>query len=979
MRLLPVFLLLFSCLAWGQSGRFIWPTQGKVINGFDLTRKGIDIAGKSGQPVVAASSGIVLYAKNMRGYGNMIIIDHGESMVTAYAHNKAILVREGQTVTQGQPIAEMGDSDSDTVKLRFQIRHMGQPIDPMALLVVPTNENQISSQEKSNLATLNQTGTVFWRTSLATKANQSWKHGGTVLNVAFSPDGKKILASSTYGDVILIDLLSGGILQSWKHEKSVRGIAFGPDGKCILTSSEDGITALRDIVSGKTLWTLKKKEGITSAVFSPDGKKILVGYFDRDVSLIDSESSKTLQNWQHENTIYSVAFSPDAKQILIGSVDGTVILRDLTSGEILKKWKHDLVVTSVAFSPNGKQLLTGSWDKTAVLRDVASGKEIHIWKHEHNVNSVSFSRDGRQVLSASWDKTAVLRDADSGKTVQIFTFEDSVMSAVISPDGQQALTGLWNSTVVLKNIKYPLYKALVLELNHATNTYQLLPLEFSNRKVELDGIRPIKDEFETVAQFNQRVAKWNAAAEKLNADIQAHYAKLGPLPLDKRTQAFERALSRAYGNPELHDVRYDPETARFFATLKASLDPEFNRLVSIPVPNDQAKAVKAKLTSAENGLEVELRVTDQNELIWGQPRVRLDGKIIVADYIDKDFVPPVTTAIASDPQLKTILPPPIATLPSSPDVKVIDDPNINKLQMEVLQKEREQAALAARESEEKRLRERLAELNRQTKPEFEDDLPKLLAKAPASKPNPKLHVLAIGINDYADVPDVPFADRSAQQFAEIAKKLLGAEPQNIIVLTDSQATLGRLLGRLNTLLNRLGPEDQLLFYYAGHGVPAKDGSGAFLLAQDGGSGSYEQLPLQLGHLYKAIAKSKVGQAKIFIDACFSGRSGKDTIVFEGIAPVVPKVDQSFPDSQRLAVLTAGRGDQFSNQDKARGHRLFSYHLMRLLLEDGAKLEIAQLHKRLRDVVLNESRRIGPEFEQEPDLQGNGRMVVFGTN
>jgi hypothetical protein len=102
-------------------------------------------------------------------------------------------------------------------------------------------------------------------------------------------------------------------------------------------------------------------------------------------------------------------------------------------------------------------------------------------------------------------------------------------------------------------------------------------------------------------------------------------------------------------------------------------------------------------------------------------------------------------------------------------------------------------------------------------------------------------------------------------------------------------------------------------------------------------------------------------------------------VFEGIAPVVPKVDQSFPDSQRLAVVTAGRGDQFSNQDKVRGHRLFSYHLMRLLLEGGPKVEISQLHKRLRDVVLNESRRIGPEFEQEPDLQGNGRMVVFGPN
>lgn len=197
----------------------------------------------------------------------------------------------------------------------------------------------------------------------------------------------------------------------------------------------------------------------------------------------------------------------------------------------------------------------------------------------------------------------------------------------------------------------------------------------------------------------------------------------------------------------------------------------------------------------------------------------MEGRIIVADYVDKDYVPPVTTALVSDLQLKTVTTPSITPLPQTANVKVIEDPSLNKLQMDVLQKEREQAALAARQVEEKRLKDRLAELNRQSQATFNDDLPGLISKLPAAKANPRLHVLAIGINDYADVPDVPFADRSAQLFAEISQKLLGAQPQNVIVLTDSQATLGRLLSRLNTLLNRLGPQDQLLFYYAGHGVP----------------------------------------------------------------------------------------------------------------------------------------------------------------
>ena len=116
------------------SGRFIWPTDGKVINGFDAARKGIDIAGQSGQAVVSASDGTVLYAKNMRGYGNLVIVDHSDGVVSAYAHNKTILVNEGQTVSRGQRIAEMGDTDADRVKLHFEIRQLGKAVDPTGLL-----------------------------------------------------------------------------------------------------------------------------------------------------------------------------------------------------------------------------------------------------------------------------------------------------------------------------------------------------------------------------------------------------------------------------------------------------------------------------------------------------------------------------------------------------------------------------------------------------------------------------------------------------------------------------------------------------------------------------------------------------------------------------------------------------------------------------------------------------------------------------
>ena len=114
----------------------IWPTQGSVIRGFDgKNSKGIDIAGASGTQIVAAAAGTVVYAGNgLRGYGNLLIVKHNADYLTAYAHNRALLVKEGQSVTQGQPIAEMGDTDTNRVMLHFELRYKGSSIDPSRYL-----------------------------------------------------------------------------------------------------------------------------------------------------------------------------------------------------------------------------------------------------------------------------------------------------------------------------------------------------------------------------------------------------------------------------------------------------------------------------------------------------------------------------------------------------------------------------------------------------------------------------------------------------------------------------------------------------------------------------------------------------------------------------------------------------------------------------------------------------------------------------
>ena len=113
------------------------PAEGKLIAGFSesANRKGIDIAGKLGQPVVASAPGKVVYSgSGLRGYGKLVIIKHNKTYLSAYAHNDQVLVKEGQSVTRGQKIAAMGKTDADQVKLHFEVRRFGKPVDPAKFL-----------------------------------------------------------------------------------------------------------------------------------------------------------------------------------------------------------------------------------------------------------------------------------------------------------------------------------------------------------------------------------------------------------------------------------------------------------------------------------------------------------------------------------------------------------------------------------------------------------------------------------------------------------------------------------------------------------------------------------------------------------------------------------------------------------------------------------------------------------------------------
>lgn len=124
--------------AAGNEVEWLWPANGKLLAPFaEGSSKGMDIAGKTGDPVLAAAGGVVSYAgTGLRGYGNLVVLRHNATWLSVYAHNSKILVKEKQAVTRGQKIAEMGSSDTESPRLHFEIRQQGKPVDPQKILPV---------------------------------------------------------------------------------------------------------------------------------------------------------------------------------------------------------------------------------------------------------------------------------------------------------------------------------------------------------------------------------------------------------------------------------------------------------------------------------------------------------------------------------------------------------------------------------------------------------------------------------------------------------------------------------------------------------------------------------------------------------------------------------------------------------------------------------------------------------------------------
>jgi WD40 repeat protein len=272
-------------------------------------------------------------------------------------------------------------------------------------------------------------------------------HKGKVRAVAFSPDSQKIVTAGGDHTARVWEAATGRELVAFQgHDAPVRAAAFSPDGQRVVTGAADGKAKVWDAVSGKELLTLPGQSSyILAAAFSPDNQRIVVGSFDGWVEVWDAVTGESRLVLRGRNSpVKSVAYSPDGKRMALGRDDGVATLLNAADGrELLIFRGHQGPIQSVAFSIDGSRLVTGSADETARVWDAATGSEVFSLRgHDGAVTSVAFSPDGERIVTGSSDSTAKVWEAAMGKELLTLNGHNSDVHCVaFSPDGRCIVTG----------------------------------------------------------------------------------------------------------------------------------------------------------------------------------------------------------------------------------------------------------------------------------------------------------------------------------------------------------------------------------------------------------------------------------------------------------------------------------------------------------------------------------------------------------
>ena len=842
-------------------------------------------------------------------------------------------------------------------------------------------------------------------------------HSEEVTSVAFSPDGKTALSGSWDKTLRLWELSTGGETRKFQHHGGIRSVAFSPDGKAAL-SGGDGKPRFWDLATGREIRKLADDFSSVAVpvVFSPDGRTALSGELDNTLRLWDLATGRVIRQFGgHSEPVESVIFLPEGKAALSGSEDGMLRLWDLTTGREVRKFEvhqgrgaslaispdgktalwgnwplklwnvstgreirqfegHSDLVSSVAFAPDGKTALSGSYDKTLRLWELSTGREIRKLKgHERSVTSVAISPDGKTALSGSDYDTLRLWDLAKGREVRKFAGDSmQVTSVAFSPDGKTALSGsvefgrgelkLWDVATGSELRKFrgmfqghqggirsvafsPDGKAALSGGDDHTLRLWDMATGLEMRKFEghEGGVRSIAFSPDGKAAVSGgedgTVRFWDLqrveALVSLLASREGDQIAITPKGFFTSSQRDTDRLAIVRGLEvtsigQVYQSLFNPDLVREALAGDPSGEVrEAAKVVNLEAVLDSGPAPEVAILSPAGGTKpakdlvtVRARIADKGKGV-GRIEWRVNG---------------ITAAVLPGPSGSG----PVYTLSR----ELALDPGANTIEVIAYNGCVKQGCNL------------LASLPARTTVEY---------TAPAGKVQGKLHVLAIGIDDYVDPGYAPpgfgrqtfgkltLAVADAKAFAaEIQKAGAGMYSEvRIWPAHDANATAAGLNAIVKKLSAEIQPRDTFVLFAAAHGYSDERGR-FYLIPQDyqGGPGSFAKKAISQEQLQEWMANIKARKAIILLDTCNSGDAVNGYARSRSEAGASEAAVGRLHEATGRPVLTASNSGA-TETDKV-GHGLFTHALIEALhhgeVDKDGYIQVSALARYVEDLV-----------------------------
>jgi WD40 repeat protein/tRNA A-37 threonylcarbamoyl transferase component Bud32 len=300
------------------------------------------------------------------------------------------------------------------------------------------------SADGKTLATGSSDGTIkLWDIAAGSVVRTFRDHHNVdpIINLAFSRDGKTLASSGDTGQAVTLwDATTGNLLRSLKgHTGTILDIAFSPDGVHLASACNDLTVRIWDTTRDQGARSLPEKDDVGGVTFGPDGSYLASACGDRTVKLWDLTSGQVVRTFQgHTAEVKCVAISRDGRLAASAGIDMTVRIWEVATGQEVKAFQgHTAPIIDVVFSPDGKTVASGSHDQLVKIWDLAAGREIHTLKgHAGQVNGVAFSPDGKTLVSADFEGFILFWDLDSGLRVKTSKAEEGLCTIAYSPDGR---------------------------------------------------------------------------------------------------------------------------------------------------------------------------------------------------------------------------------------------------------------------------------------------------------------------------------------------------------------------------------------------------------------------------------------------------------------------------------------------------------------------------------------------------------------